>query len=53
MTKQNIKVKESDIALNSDEPKLSFSVDEVKELTSQIWPKTLIYKINKFIKENS
>ena len=46
-------VKESAIALNSDEAKLSLSVAEVKELTSQIWPKDIIYKINKFIKENS
>ena len=46
-------VKETDASLNSGDPKLSLSVDEVKELTSQIWPKDIIYKVNKFIKENS
>jgi len=44
-------VKETDIPLNSDEPKLSLSVSEVKTIFGCDF--ALLVKIEKFIKENS
>ena len=46
-----MKVKETDIPLNSDEPKLSLSVDETKEIYT--YNILINQKIIKFIKENS
>jgi len=45
-------VKETDITLNSDEPKLSLSVDECKALCKRL-DILVVRKIEKFIKENS
>lgn len=44
-------VKETDISLTNDEPKLSLSVDECNEIAT--CSPDLSYKILKFIKENS
>ncbi len=46
-------VKETDLSLNSGEPKLSLSVDELIDANKSTWPDYLNEKISKFIKENS
>ena len=46
-------VKETDIPLNSGDPKLSLSVDECIDATKETWPVLLAAKIDAFIKENS
>lgn len=46
-------VKETDIPLHKDEPKLSLSVAEIKDACLRVWPDYLVTKVNEFIKENS
>ena len=46
-------VRESDIPLNSEDPKLSLSVAELIDASKRTWPDYLEVKIEKFIKENS